>query len=64
MIATVHDQRAELEKVWGARRGLVGWLKSVDHKSIARRFIVTALVFFVLAGLMAAVTYWVSLLVH
>jgi cytochrome c oxidase subunit I+III len=55
MIVTVRTDGAELEKVWGEKPGFSGWLKSVDHKSIARRFIVTALVFFVLAGLMAAV---------
>ena len=35
------------------RRALIGWLSTVDHKSIGRRYIVTAFVFFVLGGLLA-----------
>jgi cytochrome c oxidase subunit 1 len=45
----------ELERTWAQPPGLWAWLQSVDHKSIAKRYIVTALVFFVLAGLEAAV---------
>src|SRR4029079_19041852 len=33
---------------------LRGWLRSVDHKSIATRYFITAFIFFVLAGLQAA----------
>ena len=49
MIATPQGSAAELEKVWAEVPGLRGWLSTVDHKAIARRFIVTALVFFALA---------------
>ncbi|HYC01019.1 MAG TPA: cytochrome c oxidase subunit I [Candidatus Limnocylindrales bacterium] len=42
-----------LEKAWRRERGLVGWLSSNDHKDIGRRFIVTALIFFLLGGLLA-----------
>jgi cytochrome c oxidase subunit I+III len=45
----------ELEQTWSQPPGLLNWLRSVDHKSIAKRYIVTAFVFFVLAGLEAAV---------
>jgi cytochrome c oxidase subunit I+III len=45
----------ELERTWAQPPGLWHWLSSVDHKSIAKRYIVTALVFFLLAGLEAAV---------
>ncbi len=45
---------ARLESVWTDSRGLRGWLASVDHKSIAKRYILTALVFFLLGGLEAA----------
>ncbi len=38
---------------WSRPRGLLGWLASVDHKDIGRRFIATALAFFVLGGLLA-----------
>jgi cytochrome c oxidase subunit 1 len=47
--------RDMLEQRWGDRSGFMGWLTSVDHKRIARRYIVTAFVFFAGAGLMAAV---------
>ena len=43
-----------LERTWAPRRGLWGWLTSVDHKSIAIRYVATALIFFLLAGLEAA----------
>ncbi|HWE44021.1 MAG TPA: cytochrome c oxidase subunit I [Gemmatimonadaceae bacterium] len=45
---------AELDAVWRARPGLVGWLTTTDHKSIARRYVATAFVFFLIAGLEAA----------
>jgi hypothetical protein len=43
-----------LEQTWRPEPGLWGWLRSVDHKSVATRYIVTAFVFFLLAGLEAA----------
>ena len=36
-------------------QGFIGWLSSVDHKDIGRRYIVTALVFLALAGALAIV---------
>ncbi|MFL5605624.1 MAG: cbb3-type cytochrome c oxidase subunit I, partial [Gemmatimonadaceae bacterium] len=42
-----------LERTWRAPTGLWGWITSVDHKSIAKRYVATALVFFLLAGLNA-----------
>ncbi|HEX6433971.1 MAG TPA: hypothetical protein VFZ87_07000, partial [Gemmatimonadales bacterium] len=47
--------RRELEQTWAQPPGLWPWLTSVDHKSIAKRYIVTAFGFFGLAGLEAAV---------
>jgi cytochrome c oxidase subunit I+III len=47
------DTRTELERTWADRPGLIGWLTTVDHKRVGRRYIVTALVFFVLAGVLA-----------
>ena len=44
----------ELERTWSDRPGILGWLATVDHKHIARRFIVTCFVFFLLGGLLAA----------
>ena len=58
--APPHDGRAatsaaevipQLEETWGPEPGLLGWLRSVDHKSIATRYFVTAMVFFLLGGL-------------
>ena len=42
-----------LELLWADKPGLLGWLTTVDHKRIARRYLVTALLFFAGAGLMA-----------
>jgi cytochrome c oxidase subunit I+III len=50
-----HDQvQQELEQTWHQPSGLWHWLQSVDHKSIGKRYIVTAFVFFLLGGLEAA----------
>ena len=46
---------AQLERTWAPGRGLLGWLRSVDHKSIGLRYLITAFVFFLLAGIEAAV---------
>jgi cytochrome c oxidase subunit I+III len=46
--------RRELEVTWAQPPGLWNWIRSVDHKSVAKRYIVTAFGFFVLAGLQAA----------
>jgi cytochrome c oxidase subunit 1 len=48
----VHDV---LDRAWRDSPGFWGWLTSVNHKSIAKRYVVTAFVFFLLAGLEAAV---------
>ena len=44
---------AALDVSWARPPGVIGWLSSVDHKDIGRRYIVTALVFMALAGLLA-----------
>jgi cytochrome c oxidase subunit 1 len=44
-----------LHAVWADRPGFIGWLTTVDHKRVARRYIVTAIIFFALAGAMAMV---------
>ncbi len=45
--------RLQLEQAWRQPPGLMGWLKSVEHKSIAKRYLATAMVFFLLGGLEA-----------
>jgi cytochrome c oxidase subunit 1 len=42
-----------LERVWRSPPGFFGWFTHVNHTSIGKRFVVTALVFFMLAGLLA-----------
>ena len=46
---------AELEHTWADPPGLWGWLTTVDHKRIARRYLVTAFAFFLLAGVVALI---------
>jgi len=43
----------KLTRTWRTPPGFVGWLASVDHKDIGRRYIVTALTFLALAGALA-----------
>ncbi len=42
-----------LEETWRRPHGVIGWLASVDHKEIGRRYIFTALGFLAAAGLLA-----------
>ena len=44
-----------LAQIWGTPRGLIGSLSTVDHKIIARRYIITAFFFLLLAGASAIV---------
>jgi len=44
---------ARLERTWSRPRGIIGWLATVDHKEIGRRYIVTALLFLSLGGVLA-----------
>jgi cytochrome c oxidase subunit I+III len=43
-----------LERTWQIPRGVAGWFSVVDHRSIGRRYLVTAFAFFVFAGVLAA----------
>jgi cytochrome c oxidase subunit I+III len=52
--AVPNDDQRLLEQRWADKPGLMGWLTTVDHKRIGRRYLVTCFVFFVLAGLLAA----------
>src|ERR1043166_7601094 len=44
-----------LTRLWASPKGLIGFFAVTDHKVIGRRYIVTAFVFLVLAGLNAVV---------
>ncbi|HEX5042502.1 MAG TPA: cytochrome c oxidase subunit I [Candidatus Polarisedimenticolaceae bacterium] len=49
-----HAALAErLTRIWETPRGLRGWLSSVDHKEIGRRYLVTAVVFLLMGGVEA-----------
>jgi cytochrome c oxidase subunit 1 len=43
----------ELHETWSRPRGIYGWFVTTNHKEIAERYIVTAFIFFILAGLLA-----------
>lgn len=47
------SEHKELHATWSAERGLIGWIASTEHKHIGIRFIVTAIVFFIFAGILA-----------
>ncbi|HEY2024719.1 cytochrome c oxidase subunit I [Paraburkholderia sp.] len=47
------DTRALLAQTWSDPPGVIGWFSAINHKTIARRFIVTTFVFFLLAGALA-----------
>jgi cytochrome c oxidase subunit I+III len=42
-----------LERTWYVPRGVLGWLSVADHRSIGKRYIITAFGFFIFAGLLA-----------
>ena len=48
------DLAVQLTKTWNTPRGLWGFLTTVDHKIIGRRYILTAFIFLALGGILAA----------
>src|ERR1041385_4180068 len=46
---------ARLERTWHRPPGIIGWLATVDHKEIGRRYIITALMFLALGGVLALI---------
>jgi cytochrome c oxidase subunit I len=46
---------ARLDRTWRRPSGFVGWLATVDHKEIGRRYIVTALAFLALGGVLSLI---------
>jgi cytochrome c oxidase subunit 1 len=47
------EEHRVLDRSWSRPRGFVGWLTCTDHKEIGLRYIVTAFIFFLLAGILA-----------
>jgi cytochrome c oxidase subunit I len=45
----------KLERIWKTAPGLRGWLSSVDHKEIGKRYLVTAFFFLLLGGVEALI---------
>jgi cytochrome c oxidase subunit 1 len=50
----IEQDAARIEQTWAEGRGFYGWLTAVNHKTIGRRYITTAFIFFGLAGILAA----------
>ena len=46
---------ATLRQSWEGRPGVGGWLATVDHKEIGKRYVVTAFIFLIIGGLEALV---------
>jgi cytochrome c oxidase subunit 1/cytochrome c oxidase subunit I+III len=46
---------ATLRQSWKGRPGVGGWLATVDHKEIGKRYVVTAFIFLIIGGLEALV---------
>ena len=42
-----------LSRTWARTPGILGWFTTTNHKHIAMRTIITAMVFFTLAGILA-----------
>jgi cytochrome c oxidase subunit 1 len=47
------DEEARLEQTWRDPPGLAGWLSAVNHKTIAKRFMLTTFGFFLAGGILA-----------
>jgi cytochrome c oxidase subunit 1 len=54
LAAQMEREKEELDRTWAPPRGLRGWFTDTDHKAIAKRYIITAFIFFVLGGIEAA----------
>src|SRR5436190_12260710 len=50
---TAEAERHILERTWDYGSGFVAWIRNTDHKSVGKRYVFTAFVFFALAGLLA-----------
>ena len=49
------DEIRTLERTWSRPRGWIGALSAADHKTIGRRYLVTAFAFFCFGGLLALI---------
>ena len=53
MLERMEEERRDLERTWSEPKGVIGWFSATDHKTIGLRIIVTAFIFFGLAGVLA-----------
>ncbi len=54
-VAPGSAEAAALEETWKTGPGLIGWLGSVDHKEIGKRYLVTAFLFLLIGGVEALI---------
>jgi len=47
------NRHERLERTWGDPPGILGWLMTVNHKRVGKRFMITAFIFFLLGGMLA-----------
>lgn len=52
------EETARLDRTWRSPPGFFGWFTHVNQRMIGRRFIITAFVFFALAGVQALLMRW------
>lgn len=50
--ADQEQHEKELELIWNSPPGLWGWLRTVNQTGVGRRYITTAIIFFLLAGVL------------
>jgi cytochrome c oxidase subunit I+III len=53
--ASAEQDRERMDRVWRSPPGFFAWFTHVNHRSIGKRYVITAFVFFLLAGLQAVV---------
>jgi cytochrome c oxidase subunit I+III len=55
VLTALDRERSQLDATWAETSDWTGWLSAVDHKAIGRRFILTAIAFFALGGVLAVI---------
>ena len=53
--AEAHPSHERLSRVWDSPKGIWGFMTAVNHRTVGLRFMITAFIFFILAGLEAVV---------
>ena len=54
-VTDTEEFRAALHRSWESPHGFVGWFKEIYHKPISERMLITAFIFFALAGVLALI---------